>query len=358
VNQRGQRSFALTPEEQQKRKFFLGATLITCIALAMVFGTIHVVKLGSNRMADMRSKAGYDLKDVDKHIRAAGEDIELHKQHELQKEAQITYAETEISTLLTSEKWQDVDSQVKIPAGYFSMGTDSERADPQNKPQHKVWTDAYYIDKYPVTYAQYARFVAKTNYRPPSDWKQGRIPDQKVLHPVTMVSWYDARNYCEFMGKRLPTEAEWEKAARGETGVRWPWGNEMDPTKLNTYYNVGATTVVDKYTQAVSPYGVFDMAGNVSEWTGSDFKPYSGSDAPGDLFKPKVVVAQTAQDRALKVADLVPVEKGVYKVRRGGSWKSDPFATAAYHRNFSLPYYASDFFGFRCAKNSDTIGEK
>jgi iron(II)-dependent oxidoreductase len=126
----------------------------------------------------------------------------------------------------------------------------------------------------------------------------------------------------------------------------------MDPSRVNTYYNVGSTTEVTKYTGGVSPYGVFDLAGNVSEWTGSDFKPYTNSQAPTTLFEPKQVKAQTPADRAMKVADLVPLQGVAYKVRRGGSWKSDPFATSTYHRNYSLPHYASDFFGFRCAKDT------
>jgi iron(II)-dependent oxidoreductase len=232
------------------------------------------------------------------------------------------------------------------------MGTGNSRADIQDQPQHTVTLPDYFIDKYPVTNAQYARFVADSKHRAPLDWENGKIPDNKYLHPVVMVSWYDAKAYCEANGKHLPSEAEWEKAARSVDARRWPWGNEMEPKRLNTYYNIGMTTEVTRYTDGISVYGVFDMAGNVSEWTASDFRPYEGSAAPKDLFKPKAVVAQSQKDRAMKVADLVPLDKGVYKVRRGGSWKSDPFATSVYHRNYSMPHYASDFFGFRCAKGA------
>ena len=346
------RQIQLDPKEQQKRKRYMTATLVTCLALAMVFGVGHVVKLGSNRMDEMRSKASYDLKDMHKHIRAAGEDIHLHRLHEMQEKAERTYSLQEIQVMLAAQQWQEIDIMVQIPAGEFAMGTDYERADAQNQPEHRVNLPAFFIDKYPVTNAQYARFVVQTKHRPPLDWEDGKIPDDKLLHPVTMVSWYDAKAYCEANEKRLPTEAEWEKAARGSNGNRWPWGNKMDPSRVNTYYNIGSTTQVTKYTSGVSPYGVFDLAGNVSEWTASDFKPYSGSKAPSSLFQAKQVQAQTPADRAMKVADLVPLEGVAYKVRRGGSWKSDPFATSAYHRNYSLPHYASDFFGFRCAKDA------
>ncbi|MGD8567671.1 MAG: SUMF1/EgtB/PvdO family nonheme iron enzyme [Gammaproteobacteria bacterium] len=345
--------------EQQRliRKRYLVATLITCISLAMVFGTLHVVKLGSSRMADMRAKASYNLDEEKEHIRAAGEDITLHEEHETKTKASATYMQSEIDALLTPEQWGDINSTIEIPAGEFIMGSDSERTDVQNRPRHKVSLEKYYIDKYPVTNVQYARFIAATRHRPPLDWVNGKIPDQKYLHPVTMVSWYDARDYCHYAGKRLPTEAEWEKAARGTKGNRWPWGDKMDPSRVNTYYNVGATTKVTRYKSGKSPYGVMDLAGNVSEWTASDFKPYEGSDAPASLFKPKAVVAGTPADKAMKVGKLVELDKGAFKVRRGGSWKSDPFSTSAYHRNYSLPNYASDFFGFRCVKDASAMAK-
>jgi len=341
----------LTPQEQQKRERYLAATVITCIAAAMVFGAMHVVKLGANRMADMRDRATYDLADMKDHIRAAGEDIERHRRHETQKKALKTYEWNELEALLPAEQWAELASEIIIPAGDFLMGTDSIRADKFNRPQHTVTLPEYKIDKYLVTHVEYARFVAMTKHRPPLDWTSGSIPDGKILYPVTMVTWNDAVDYCSWEGKRLPTEAEWEKAARGTDGRRWPWGNAMDASKLNTYYHVGSSTEVTKYKTGVSPYGVFDMSGNVSQWTSSDFRPYKGSDAPGGVFQPKKMQATTADDRGMKVADLVAVD-GVYKVRRGGSWKSDPFSTSSYHRNFSFPYYASDFFGFRCASNA------
>jgi iron(II)-dependent oxidoreductase len=237
---------------------------------------------------------------------------------------------------------------IKIDAGPFIMGTDRERSDAYDHPKHRVNLKAYRIDKYPVTNAQYARFVAATDHRPPLHWKNGKIPPGQELHPVTMVSWYDAASYAQWAGKRLPTEEEWEKAARGQNGNRWPWGDKMDVKRLNTYYSVGASTSVLKYPEGASPYGVMDMAGNVSEWTADDFTAYEGTDADAEVFQGKIAVANSPEDRSMKVADLKPVD-GRYKVLRGGSWKSDPFSTAGYHRNFSWPNYASDFFGFRCA---------
>lgn len=338
----------LPAAEQARRKRYLFATLVTCAALAMIGGSIHVVQLGANRMADMRAKATYDVREERTRIKAAGEmAIVLAQQG---KGLPAAYSVEEVSGLLTLEQWQELATQIAIPSGPFIMGTDSQQSNEQNHPQHTVGLGAYKIDKYPVTNAQYARFVAATGHRPPSHWAQGKIPAGKELHPVTLVSWHDAQAYAKWAGKRLPTEAEWEKAARGTDGRRWPWGNAMEPSRLNTYYNVGSTTKVTVYPQGASPYGVMDMAGNVSEWTADDFKPYPGSDAPADLFKAKAGVVSSAADRSMKVIDLVTTD-AVYKVMRGGSWKSDPFSTATYHRNYSLPHYASDFYGFRCAQD-------
>ncbi len=348
-SQRAGRQKTLTAQERRMRQRFLAATVITCISLAMIAGALHVVQLGANRMDDMRDRASYDLSEMESKLRAAGEDIVLHRAHEERVRAQTTYAWNELQALLSEGEWTMLAETVHIPAGPFLMGTDSPRADAQDRPQHLAETTDFWIDRYPVTNAEYARFIISSQHRPPLDWKDGKIPEGKLLHPVTMVSWYDAQAYCRWESKRLPSETEWEKAARGTDGRRWPWGDQMDPARLNTYYNVGSTTRVDRYPEGVSPYGVFDMAGNVSEWTSSDFAPYEGSNASSDLFKPKMAKeSESAADRSRQLADLVEVV-GTYKVRRGGSWKSDPFSTATYHRNYSLPHYASDFFGFRCA---------
>lgn len=332
--------------ERNRRKRYLSATLITCMVLLMVGGSLHVVQLGANRMADMRSLASYDLKEEHSRIRAAGEDIALHARNEANKTKVLGYREDELERLLTKDHWLELETMVTVESGPFLMGTDFARADDQDKPQHIVDLPAYRIDKYPVTNAQYARFVLATNYRPPLHWKDGKIPQGEALRPVTMVSWHDAQAYAKWAGKRLPTEQEWEKAARGKEGWRWPWGNKMDPSRLNTYYNVGSTTDVGSYPSGVSPYGAMDMAGNVAEWTADDFAPYPGSTASAELFK-----AAPAEDVNLKNQtdeQAVKVE-GKFKVLRGGSWKSDPFSTSTYHRNYAWANYASDFYGFRLA---------
>ncbi len=338
--------------QNESRKRYLAAVIITCIVAVMVLGSLHVMSLGSERLVQMRNKAGYDVADVKKHIRAAGEDLNIHGRNEYDTGIS-TYIPGEAQALLSTEQWIEFSTMETIPAGSFKMGTDRFRADDQDKPMHQVTTAAYRMDKYPVTNAQYARFVAQSGHRPPSAWPKGHIPQGEVLNPVTLVSWYDAISYCTWAGKHLPTEIEWEKAARGTDGRRWPWGNMMDAAYLNTYYSVGHAGRVDQYPQGASPYGAMDMAGNVYEWVADDFAPYTGSRADTDLFKVKVPKVLSAQDRSKKTVDLVIDDELRYKVLRGGSWNSDPFSTTTYHRNYESPNKASDFIGFRCVADMD-----
>lgn len=335
------------------RKKILGATFVSCIVIALVLGSIHVLELGINRMKQMRDLAAYDLSEIKDHLRAAGEDLYRNEAQEHRRIAKITYTAEEAEALLDAATWKEIDTRILIPAGEFMLGTDNVKADSQNKPAHPVMLAAYEIDKYPVTNAQYARFVVATDYRPPLHWESGKIPLGMEMHPVVLVSWFDARAYAEWAGKRLPMEAEWEKAARGGDSRRWPWGNRMDPKLLNTYYHVGSTTDVTKYPQGASPYGAMDMAGNVSEWVMDDFFPYTGSKASDSLFIAKVpVIPENSKERNLKMLDFLETKER-YKVMRGGSWKGDPFSTSSYHRNFSWPNFASDFYGFRTVKDVD-----
>lgn len=344
----------MNKEQAAARKRFLSATLVTCVVLAFLGGTIHVLSLGENRMRDMRGKIAYDETQIKEKLRAAGQDLFIQGEHELRLTHKDTYSVAEAEALLSADEWRELETMITIPAGRFIMGTDFNRADVQDKPQHTQSLPAYRIDKYPVTNAQYARFVAATGHRPPLHWKDGRIPPLLEKHPVTMISWFDAKKYAEWAGKRLPTEAEWERAARGNDGRRWPWGNNMDPERLNTYYQVGSTTVVGSYPNGASPEGVMDLAGNVSEWVADDFLPYPESEAPKDMFQAKVAqIPASAAERSKAVADFVATDER-YKVMRGGSWKSDPFSTSGYHRNFSWPNFASDFFGFRCVTTAGT----
>lgn len=198
-----------------------------------------------------------------------------------------------------------VNEPILIPAGEFLMGSD--RDEDNARPQHRVYLPDYSLGKYPVTVAQYWAFCKATGReRPPephSSWQWN--------HPVSNVSWQAARVYCEWVGGRLPSEAEWEKAARGTEGRAYPWGNEPpDRTRCNFGRNVGSTTDVDRYPQGASPYGCLDLAGNVWEWTHSLYAPYP----------------YTAEDGR------EDPQAGRRRVLRGGSWLSKPDICRAAYR--------------------------
>ncbi len=165
---------------------------------------------------------------------------------------------------------------VYVPARWFTMGSDD--SDPgaydREKPQHTLRLDTFWIYRTEVTNAQYRKCVKAGACTPPRDTKY-YDDSAYAAHPVVYVDWYQAKAYSEWAGGRLPTEAEWEKAARGTDGRIYPWGNDWDPSKLNSYEaGPGHTTEVGSYQVGASPYGVLDMAGNVSEWTSSLYKEY------------------------------------------------------------------------------------
>jgi formylglycine-generating enzyme required for sulfatase activity len=169
---------------------------------------------------------------------------------------------------------------VCVPASEFLMGSDPAKdkdALDDERPQHRVYVPEFYIGRYPVTNAQYAVFVEAMRYSVPNHWQKGKVPSGKEGHPVVCVSWHNAVDFCKWLSQetgkpfRLPTEAEWEKAARGTDGRIYPWGDEPPTAELcNFDNNVRNTTPVGRYSpQGDSPYGCADMAGNVWEWTGS-----------------------------------------------------------------------------------------
>lgn len=283
---------------------------------------------------------------------------------------------------------------VRIPAGKFIMG--SNKTDTTGKakefglskpwyldehPQRTLQLPDFFIDIYEVTNAQYREFVIKTNYWLPAQWeKNGYLLTREILesaditklqdfvtetglapgrdaraldkealltaiekrqktldqYPVTGITWPNARDYCAWVKKRLPTEAEWEKAARGTRGQEFPWGNDWNPVKLNAAsadnWEDGVSPV-GAYPQGKSPYGLFDMAGNAMEWVQDDYRPY-----PGSTYKSTAFTKQN-------------------KVVRGGGWGGighyviGHFYRGAY-RFYLPPHSAFSDLGFRCAKDA------
>ncbi|MFQ6102016.1 MAG: SUMF1/EgtB/PvdO family nonheme iron enzyme [Anaerolineae bacterium] len=224
---------------------------------------------------------------------------------------------------------------VEIPAGEFWMG--SEIYDDE-KPVHSVYVEEFAIARYPVTNAQYAVFVHATGREPPRHWEGKEPPPHLANHPVVNVSWHDAVDYCRWLSRetgreyRLPSEAEWERAARGAADRReWPWGDEWDAERCNSAEGgPGTTTPVGIYPAGSSPEGVLDMAGNVWEWCSSLYKPYPYD--PGDGREDLEVEGS--------------------RVLRGGSWLLNQTRARCAYRNGSRPGYWNVNVGFRCARVS------
>ena len=219
----------------------------------------------------------------------------------------------------------DDPNMVYVPGGEFAFGYDGGPED--QSPAQTLTVDSFNIDKYPVTNAEYRLFVDDTGHRLPRHWKDGEIPAGKEDHPVVWVSWEDASAYAEWAGKRLPTEAEWEKAARGEQGSLYPWGEAFDIANCNSREaGVGDTTAVGSYAGGESGYGALDMSGNVWEWTSDWYDAYRGSVYSLDRY------GET------------------YKVLRGGSWFDGSDMVSAVARNSGKPTFTFSTIGFRCAK--------
>lgn len=224
----------------------------------------------------------------------------------------------------------DHKDMILVPAGEFTMGSNDWW--PKSGPEHKKNVDSFYIDKYEVTNKKYKVFVDSDGHRPPEHWDGNKVPDARENHPVVYVNWFDAEAYCKWTGKRLPTETEWEKAARGTDKRVFPWGDKFSRDKANTPQLGNEDTMpVGKFESGKSPYGVYDMAGNVWEWTSDWFLPYPGNSHPDENYGE------------------------MYKVVRGGSWYDCTYykcgiSAPTYNRIFFNPSTRNNNFGFRCAK--------
>ena len=225
------------------------------------------------------------------------------------------------------------DGMVLVPAGPFRMGSDEFDLE---GPPRTVDLPAFLVDRYPVTCAQYLVFVQATGHPAPPDWPGGLPPAGRLDHPVERVSWHDARAYAAWAGRRLPSEAEWEKAARGTDGRRFPWGGRFGEEHCIVWDHamvLDVTTMpVTSHPSGASPYGVEQLGGNVEEWVEDELLPYPGSTH---------VSASAA---------------GGLRVVRGGSWFYTQEHTRCAYRRGLLPDFTgwtqAGGPGFRCAADA------
>lgn len=222
-----------------------------------------------------------------------------------------------------------------VPAGEFTMGSDSSAYN-EETPAHTVSLNSFYIDKYEVSNALYKACVDADACNTPND--TSRYSDTTYAnHPVVYVDWDMAQTYCEWREARLPTEAEWEKAARGEDGRTYPWGEDIDSTYANYNYNIGDTTAVDSYESGKSRYGIYNMSGNVWEWVADWFS---------DTYYQDLAVST--------LSNPLGPSTGPYKVLRGGSWTDGKDFVRTFTRGWNdLSAFEFRGFGFRCARDAN-----
>lgn len=233
-----------------------------------------------------------------------------------------------------------LDEMVAIPAGPFLRGTDDGGFD--EKPARTISLNEFSIDRYEVTNYQYHQFVAATGHRkagPPSRYAKNMSKMKGVNQPVVYVSWDDADAYCRWKGKRLPTEAEWEKAMRGTDGRLWPWGSDERPGGANwarVQDGADVSARVGAFKDDRSPYGVMDGAGNVMEWVEDWYAENYYKDAP--------------------VHNPPSPEHGVFRVLRGGSYTTTGGDIRITSRSKMVPDFRDETIGFRCAVSSKNGG--
>jgi formylglycine-generating enzyme required for sulfatase activity len=229
-----------------------------------------------------------------------------------------------------------LDERVEIPAGWFLMGSDSDR--PDEAPQRRVYLDAFYIDRYEVTNRRYDDFATATGLAGAASWPGLDPMLGRGDFPVAGLRWEEAAAYCAWVGGRLPTEAEWEKAARGTDGRTWPWGDEWDPARANTAESgAGGPMHVGSFASGVSPYQLADMAGNLEEWVADYYQ--------ADYYR-------TAPDHNPRGPSTV-----VNHVRRGGSWAGDGDQARTSYRTSSHGSSPDLRAGFRCAWDAQEVRE-
>ena len=319
----------------------LTANLLSCLTLAPPQEYVAVEEVTEQEVSASQSK------------RVTWENVRVSKQTSTPNS--VDSSEQTASAQMQDSPENSPEGMVLIPAGEFLMGSKAGDGDSDEAPQHKVYLDAYHIDIHEITNAQYHKFWLadggeKSKHTPASygssymigDWPQ--VAETKPNYPVVGVTWYDATAYAELAGKRLPTEAEWEKAARGTDARRWPWGNKSSedsspenptPDKYsnrrdgNDGYD-NTTAPVGSYPTGASSYGVRDMAGNVwelvADWYSKDY--YSSSPAKN----PK------------------GPDTGKLKVIRGGSWNHRDHNQRCSNRYYCYPDTWGNTLGFRCAK--------
>ena len=287
---------------------------------AKVSGTAEISSLPEKEVKEeLETLVEFDIKpseeerpvSSDEYLPEEEEDLSLYGE-------KVTEEKPFISKALAEE------DMVFIEEGKFCLGSDEE-TDSDCYPMHEVYTRAFYMDRYPVTNSKYRDFVEATGYKSQGGWESSFLVELEN-HPVSNITCNDAMEYAKWAGKRLPTEVEWEKAARGNDKRKYPWGNIWEELNLNSKnYNMKGTTPVDRFPQGKSPFGVMDMMGNTWEWTASLYAPYPNTEGV--------------------------MKKGTGRVVRGGSWVNFLRFSGVTIRFEAFPDEFGPDIGFRCVRD-------
>ena len=286
------------------------------------------------------------LLDFNKPAKKLMEQIDAQEARRTEMEQRLTRAQEEAVQFRSHQEemdyqWDDLERRrkdlfpefnrkrmIRIAAGAFTMGGRDEDSPNNERPAHAVQMPTYYIAPFAVTNQDYREFVNCTGYKAPIHWQRGTYPTGMARHPVVNTSWHDARTYAEWVGARLPTEAEWERAARGSDERPYPWGSRFaEGERCNCNNFIGMTTPVDEFPDGRSPYGVWDMVGNAYEWCADyydeDYYKYSPSTNPKGP------------------------EGGQERVVRGGSFAETRAAVRCTHRIGCSETVTKETHGFR-----------
>jgi sulfatase modifying factor 1 len=234
------------------------------------------------------------------------------------------------------ERWRKQDSAVSvlIPAGIFLMGSDEPSSPEDERPAHEVYVDQFWMDKTEVTWRQFQKFAKAEGRTLPPEPQWGR-PDYYALSATT---WEEGADYCEWVGGRLPTEAEWEKAARGTDGRKYPWGNQWDPNKCNSISGgLHQPEPVGSFHGCISPYGVLDVLGSHWQWLSDYYAEDYYSQSPAENPRGP--------------------ESGTARTRRGGYWMNHPPQLEISRRSKAAPDWRYLAHGFRCAQDAVEEGQ-
>ncbi len=364
---------------KSRTSLFCFLTIILCLGMtAMSYGQAESTENGqadksSGPVWDVNQDGQVDVSDLALVARSIDTPSSANPRADVNGDGQVNARDLELLAQHLGESTDTVSPPAKvtlpqriagmvlIPAGQFQMGSDDAEAQNDEQPVHTVQVDAFYMDAYEVTNAQFKAFVdANPNWQKDrianrfhngnylKSWNGNNYPSGTAHYPVTHVSWYAAMAYAEWAGKRLPTEAEWEYAARGGVAdMKYPWGDTITNREANYDSNAGGTRAVGRY--AANGYGLHDMAGNVWEWCLDEY---------GNIFteSPRenpIVGGQTLQELSDNFAS-IPANS--QRVLRGGSWLNPARSLRVSARSKSTPRITYDDLGFRCATAVTDIG--